>query len=265
MLKIQRAFFLSLFLGAFSCSVSAAPDEPVAVQKSQFATEIPDFSTSADEVEISSTFKDADATWVLGAIIDTERKSVHGLDSYLKTGISPTREKLTGENVFESYVDKSLTAKAGWLSFLKANVSNTQKAHVIFVKDSKATIDNQSIDKDKLIADAQRIPENKRGKYGLITGYVVYKLDANVFDEASDSAEAGATGIAVDGQYYKKIGQNTTVYKVIALWTPLPFAVAQVKQEETKNLATATATAIENREIKVKPIVGEIKAQEPSN
>jgi hypothetical protein len=192
----------------------------LSIYANELADAVPkfDFVQSSNEVEISSLDNPA---LVLGAIIDRNTKNVRALDNYLKRDAKPI-ESTTNEVIFDGYVDKNMMVQASWLGVIK-EIADGQITHVSLTKVSKGTINTDNIDSERLKADIKAIPENERTKYGIIIGYIVYKLKADTYNTVNSQPEAGTNGITISGRYYKHSESSFETNKIIAVCTPLPF------------------------------------------
>ena len=216
--------------------------------------ELPTFTKRSNEVEVASDMSDIDPTWVLGAIVDTRTGVVRGLDSYLSKDAKPTVTP-QAEVVFKDFIENSLTANASWLSFLQAQVTDSVRAELSVVKTMKVTIKNADVDKNKLVSELRKIPVAERGNYALVIGYIDFVLSAGLFKNVGTDDSASGYGAKIGGKWYSKSENSVAQHRVIAIWSPLPFAVSHIENAAGFiNLEKATAEAIRRGDIAPKEL-----------
>lgn len=215
------------------------------------AATLPQFAKKENEVQIAAGFNDVDPSWVIGALVDTKSGKVRSLDSYLKKSAN-LRTIPQGEVAFKNFIENSAAVNAEWLSFVQGKVSDTVRAEVTVTKISKVTADSSSIDKNKLLAELRGIPASDRAGYGVIIGYVDFVLSAAYFRNSGADASVSGYGAKIGGNWYSKYEDSAAHHRIVAIWAPLPFVLEVVQSPVTKDLAKATAEAIDSGRLNVR-------------
>lgn len=256
MVRLMNICFLSLVVILPGCVINGDESKDVVIKNDGLSTsdiistasELPTFKETKNQVDIGSSAGDIDSSWILGAIVNIKTGEVRGNDSYLIGSPVITQ---SNDVVFKRFVDGSLVSNTEWLSFIKGGVKKSVKVEVLVVKSIKVTTSTKGIDKDKLVKDFKKIPKEKRGDYYLINGYVDYIISANIFKHVGSDGEVGGVGAKIDGAWYNRDDNSTVYHKIMATYTPLPFAVDLINEDQVKDLNKETTEAIENNKIKI--------------
>jgi len=97
-------------------------------------------------------------------------------------------------------------------------------AHIAFVKQTKVTIANNSLDYERLANEINNvIPSGEREDYAIITGYIVFNIKTDFYQGVDAGADAGTTGIKISGDYFKKSEESLDKDRVVAIWTSIRF------------------------------------------
>lgn len=235
-------------------ALPAKPGLQVPIPDTKLISNLPAFASQVNEVEIADTMNDVDPTWVLGSIVSFKSGKVRGLDNYLSQNAKPAVTPQT-DVVFKDLIENSVAANAAWLDFLRAQLNDKVRAELSVIKTSKVTIKQQDVDKQKLTIELQKISKEERADYGLIIGYVNFVLSATLFKEFGGEAAASGYGAKIGGSWFTKFENTSAHHRVIAIWTPLPFVVDQLKQPtpSTGDLETQTSQAIKKGTLGIKP------------
>lgn len=243
---------ISFFL-VTSCIHTTPPVEKPAPDKMSVTpvTQLPAFATQKNEVEIADSMNDVDPTWVLGSIVNIKTGEVRGLDNYLSQNAKPAVIS-QAEVVFKNFIENSIAVNAGWLDFLKAQVSDTVRAEVSVIKTSKVTMKNHDINRAKLKKELGKIPKETLNNYGMIIGYIDFVLTAALFKDFGTDGNLSGYGAKIGGKWYSKYENTSAHHRVVAIWSPLPFVIGTLEQPDTlsyssgkKRPTTATTASID--------------------
>ncbi len=235
---------------AFLASLSIAGCAPLSLPDVVPATDLPQFASAQNEVQISQSFNEVDPSWVVGALVHLSSGKVLALDSYLKPGTKPSVAPLT-DVVFKDFVENSVASNAAWLDFAKAQVSNNTRVEVSVTKTMKVSIENTSVDRERLVSQLKARRIARREDYGVIIGYVSYMLSASYFRDQSAEGSAAGYGAKIGGNWYSKVGSSAAAHRIVAIWAPLPFVIDRTRDTLVTDLTEAAADAIERHSLVV--------------
>ena len=251
-MRLSTIAFLSTLIAVVSCNGDTKPpvDDTPSVT---LAANLPVFARQANEVEIADSMNDVDPTFVLGSIVNTSTGQVHGLDNYLAAAAKPT-VTLQGEVVFRHLIENSVAAKASYLDFVSAQLSNSTRAEVSVVKASKASMKNEDLDRARLTAELQKMPAAQRKDLGVIIGYVDFILSATLFRETESKGSASGYGAKIEGKWFNKAENAAAHHRLVAVWAPLTFVIEEIaKPDSAIDLTTAADRALKAGELKQLP------------
>jgi len=221
------------------------------------ASQLPVFTKHVNEIEIADSFNNADPTMVLGAIVERTNGLVHSFDNFLKEDAQAERKSIS-EIAFREFLENSVVAEAEWLTFLKGKVNDSTRAEVTVTEISNASIGISSINKDKLQAFAQTVPNEKRDDYGVVIAYRDFVINASFFKEQSIEGNMTGYGAKIGGKWFGKHEGLSADHKVIAVWSPLPFVIDNVGSGDrtirAMPLTVLTDKAINDGKIHIKPL-----------
>jgi len=214
---------------AVGCS---KPELGTGLPSVSLATSLPEFTSQQNEVEISDLMGGNDPTVILGSIVNTKSGLVHSIDNFLVADAKPT-VTLISEVLFRNLVESSSIAKAEYLAFAKAGLSDSMRAEVSMVKSARATVKSSDLNRTKLVNEFKTMSADKRGELGVIIGYVDFVLSATYFSEQKIDAAVSGYGAKIDNKWFNKIDNNRASHRVVAVWAPLPFVLDQVVKPRT--------------------------------
>ena len=261
--------YVILFFLVTSC-ISTSPPVGKAVPDKMSVTpvtQLPVFAKQENEVEIADSMNDVDPTWVLGSIVNTKTGKVRSLDNYLARIAKPAVVPQT-ELVFKDFIENSIVLNAGWLDFLRTQVSDKVRAEVSVIKTSKVTVKNNDIDKAKLKKEIAKVPKEVLNDHGMIIGYIDFVVTAALFKDFGTDGNLSGYGAKIGGTWYSKFENTAAHHIVIAIWSPLPFVLGILEKSDTPiassgkekptaisiNMEDATRKAMELGTVKVKPL-----------
>lgn len=217
------------------------------------SNELPVFADAPNKIQISDSFNYVDPSWVIGAIVNRDTKTVMALDNFLKKDHKPVTTSIN-DIVFKNLIENGAAASAEWLTFVKATVNSSTRAEITVARAFDISISSSSIDKVALLDHTRTIKEEDKGKYGVIIGYSDYILSATYFRNSGASTAASGFGAKIDGSWYSKSENSSIQHRIVAVWAPLPYVLEAVKSPASTNLTNSTGEAIRNGGIQVEQI-----------
>jgi len=237
-MRVLKVLFVASFILIGACGKR---EPPIATTKElnlpdiTIASELPVFAKGEGQIQIANSFGDVDASWVIGAMVDTETGTIYAEDTLAKEVEFVTTPK--SEIQFKRFVENSVLANASWLAFAKAEAKDQTRTEITVAKVLSVTTKRKNVD---MSAVARRLAASTKlspDKVGVIVGYTGYTISASYFRDSRFGGELTGYGAKIGGVWYSKAGDSSLEHRIVASWVGLAPLVAALKQKAAGDLS----------------------------